>query len=65
MEAVPESSYLVPLDLKSLCTSMPNSEDIKAVKASLENVPKKTIATKCITTFLTLILTLKQLRVQL
>ena len=55
---VPENSYLVTLDVKPLYTSMQNSEGIKAVKISHENLTKKTIATKVITTFLSLILTL-------
>ena len=55
---VPENSYLVTLDVKSLYTSMRNSEGIKAVKISHENFTKKTTATKVITTFLALILTL-------
>ena len=37
---------------------MPNSKGIKAVKISHENFTKKTIATKTITSFLALILTL-------
>ena len=55
---VTENSYLVTLDVKSLHTSIPNSEGIKAVKRSNENFTRKTIATKVITTFLALILTL-------
>ena len=38
-------------------TSIPNSEGIKAVKTSLENFPTRTVATKVITTFVSLILT--------
>ena len=38
--------------------SIPNSEGMKAVKTSLENFPRRTGATKVITTFLSLILTL-------
>ena len=39
--------------------SIPNSAGIKAVKTSLENFPRRTVATKEITTFLALILTLR------
>ena len=39
-------------------TSIPNSKGIKAVKTSLENFPGRTVATKVITKFLYLILTL-------
>ena len=59
---VPENSYLATLDVKSLYTSIPNSEGIKAVKTSHENF---TIATKVITTFLALILTLNNFNIQL
>ena len=55
---VSENSYLETLDVKSLYTSIPNSEGIKAVKISHESFTKKTIATKVTTTFLALILTL-------
>ena len=41
---------------KSLYLSIPNSEGIKAVKTSLDNFLMKTIATKVITAFLSLIL---------
>ena len=53
-----DSSYLVSLDVKSLYTNIPNAEGIKAVKESLDNHPMWTVATKAITTFLALILTL-------
>ena len=55
---VPDNSYFVSLDARSLYTSIPNFEGIKVVKTSLENLPKRTVATKGITTFLSLILTL-------
>ena len=55
---VPESSYIIRLDVKSLYTSIPNSEGVKAVKISHENFTKKTITTKVITTFLALNLNL-------
>ena len=38
--------------------SIANSEGIKAVKTSFENFPRRTVATKVITTFLSLILAL-------
>ena len=65
VETVLDNSYLVSLDAKHLYTNIPNSDGIKAVKTSLDNFPKKTIATKVITTFLSLILSLKQLCIQL
>ena len=39
------NSYLVTLDVKSLYTSIPNFEEIKAVKLFHEHFSKKTIAT--------------------
>ena len=41
-----------------LYTGLPNAEGIKAVRKSLDNHPKRTVATKVTTTFLALILTL-------
>ena len=41
VEFVPDNSYLVSLDVKSLYTSNPNVEGIKAVKMSLEGQPSK------------------------
>ena len=55
---VPGSSYLITLDLNSLYTSISNSEVIKPVKICHENFTKKKIATRVITTFLAVILTL-------
>ena len=55
VQTVADNSYLVSLDVKSLYINIPNSEGIKAVKTSLDNSPRKTIATKVITTFLSLI----------
>ena len=55
---IPPNSYLVKMDVKSLYTDIPNSEGIVAVKNVNDNYPKKSIATKVITTFLALILTL-------
>ena len=37
IETIPDNSYLVFLDVRSLYTSIPNSEGIKAVKTSVEN----------------------------
>ena len=59
VETVPDNSYLISLDVKSLYTNIPNSIGIKAVKTSPDSFPRKTIPTKVITTFLSLILTLK------
>ena len=58
VETVPDNSYLVSLDVKALYTNITNSEGIKAVKTPLDNFPRKTIATKVKTTFLSLNLTL-------
>ena len=57
-EKIPDNSYFVSLDERSLHTSIPNSEGIKAVKTLLENFSRRTVATKIITTFLSLILKL-------
>ena len=46
------------LDAKSLCTNIPNNEDIKAVREAYDKHPSKTVSTKVIVTFLSLILTL-------
>ena len=56
---VPDNSYLVSLDVKSLYTNIPNAEGIQYVKTSLEKYSKRTASPKVITTFLALILTLK------
>ena len=50
--------FLVPMDVKSLCTSIPNNEGITSAKKKYDHYPNKTIHTKSITTFLALILTL-------
>ena len=55
---VPENSYLVSLDIKSLCTRIPNTDGVKAAKKNLDNHPKQTVALKLITTFSALILRL-------
>ena len=44
--------------MKSLYTNIPNNEGIKAVREAYDNHPNKTVATKVIITFLSLILTL-------
>ena len=44
--------------MKSLYTNIPNNEGIKAVGEACDNHPHKTVATKVIITFLSLILTL-------
>ena len=53
-----DNSYLVSLNVRSLYTSIPNSDFIKAAKTSLEKFPWRAVATKVIATFLSLILTL-------
>ena len=58
IDFIPDNSYLVSLDVKSLYTNIPNAEGVKSIKTSLENCSKRTASTKVITTFLTLILTL-------
>ena len=61
VEIVPDNSYLVSLDAKFLYTNIPNSEGINAAKTSLDNFPRKRIASKVIITFLSLNLTLNNL----
>ena len=48
------------IDVKSLYTNIPNNEGIKAVGEAYHNHPNKTVATKVIKTFLSLILTLNK-----
>ena len=55
---VQENSFLVTRDVKAFYTNIPNNEGITAVKQKHDNYTKKTVATKVITTFLALILTL-------
>ena len=55
IDFVPDNSYLVSLDVKSLYTNTPNAEGIKFVKMSLEKCSKRTASTKVITTFLALV----------
>ena len=54
----PATFILVSLDVKALYTSIPNSEDIAAVKRAHDKYQQKTVAIKVLTTFLALILTL-------
>ena len=58
IEEVPQDSLLVTLNVKSLYINNPNNEGIKAVKEAYDKRPDKTVSTKVITTFLSLILTL-------
>ena len=55
---IPLESLLVTFDVKSLYTNIPNNEGIKAVKESYEKYKEKTVSTKVIITFLSLILAL-------
>ena len=55
---VPKDAILVSLDVKALYTSIPNSEGIATVKRAYDKYQQKTVATKVLTTFLALILTL-------
>ena len=64
-EKTPDNSYLVFLNVRSLYTSISNSKGIKAVKTFLENFPRRTVATKVISIFLSLIFDVKQFCVQL
>ena len=54
---VPKDALLVSLDVKGLYKSIPNSS-IAAVKRAYDKYQQKTVATKVVTTFLALILTL-------
>ena len=58
VENAPDNSYLVSQEVKYLYTKIPNSEGIKAVETSLDNFSEKAIASKVLTTFLLLVLTL-------
>ena len=55
---IPNDGLLLTLDVKSLCTKIPNNEGIKAVREAYNNHPNKIVATKVIIKFLSLILTL-------
>ena len=56
--AVPPNRFLITMDVKSSCTSIPNNERIASVKKKYYHYPNATIPKKIITTFLALILTL-------
>ena len=56
-EEVLEYGLLVTLDVKFLYTNISNSKGRKAVKEAYDKHPNKTVSTKVITTFLSLILT--------
>ena len=58
IDCAPHDSYLVSLDVKSLCTIISNAEGIKSVKTSLEKYSKRSTSTKVITTSWALILTI-------
>ena len=53
-----QESLPVTLEVKSLYTNIPNNEGKKVVKESYEKYKEKTVSTKVIITFLSLILTL-------
>ena len=55
---VPENTYLVSMDVRSLCTNIPNDEGMKALEESPDACQSKTKTTKIITTLMWLILTL-------
>ena len=55
---VPKDAILVSPDVKALYTSISNSEGIAAVNRAYDKYQQKTVATKVLTTFLALILTL-------
>ena len=57
-ENIPPNSYFVTMEVKSLYTTCQIRRGITAVKNAHDNYPKKSTATKVITTFMTLILTL-------
>ena len=58
IEEVPEDILLVTLGVRSLYTNISSSEGIKANKKVYDKHPNKTVSTKVITTFVSLILTL-------
>ena len=55
---VPENTYLVSMDVRSLYTNIPNEEGIKVLEESLNACQFKTTTTKIVTTLMWLILTL-------
>ena len=58
LNRIPNGCILVLLALKSLYTNIPNAEGIASVKKAYEKYQDKTVETKVIITFLSLILTL-------
>ena len=56
-----KNSFLVTMDVKALYTNIRSNEGITAVKRKHDKYAKKTVATKVMTTFLVLILTLSNL----
>ena len=58
VKVIPQESLLVTLEVKSLYTNIQNNEGIKAVKESYEKYKEKTLSTKVIITFFSLILSL-------
>ena len=58
VKSVKKNSYLVAMDVRPLCTNIPNAEGISAVERAFNKYSKKTTINKVITTFLALILTL-------
>ena len=56
---VTDNTYLVSLDVKFLYGSIPNAEGTKTIKELFEKLTSKNVATKVVTTFLALLLTLK------
>ena len=46
-----DNSYSVSLHIRSVHATILNSKVIKVVKTSVENFPKRTVATKVIITF--------------
>ena len=55
---IPKESLLVTLDLKSLCTNIPNNEGIKAVREAYDKHPSKSVSTKVIVTLDLIIITI-------
>ena len=55
---IPKESWLVTLDVKALYTNIPNNEGIKEVREAYDKHLFKSVPTKVIITFVSLILTL-------
>ena len=58
IKSVPDNAYLVSLDVKTLYTSIPNTEERKSVKQSFNKHNIKNVAKKVTRKFLALILIL-------